>query len=145
MRLAEITPVSFRNLSPDAVAVVAGVTLVAGDNAQGKTNLLEAVAVLSGRRSFRAAAPFEMAPDGQRFAVSGVLRRSFDSERLSLSWSRTGGRRFLRGEKGATFREASALLPALQSGAIVTDVGSVKGTVVTELEPLVSRRGDRGD
>ncbi len=113
MRLAEITPVSFRNLSPDAVAVVAGVTLVAGDNAQGKTNLLEAIAVLSGRRSFRTAAPFEMAPDGQRFAVSGVLRRGFDSERLSLSWSRTGGRRFLRGEKGATFREASALLPAV--------------------------------
>ena len=113
MRLAEITPHSFRNLSQDAVAFGAGVTLVAGDNAQGKTNLLEAIAVLAGQRSFRAAAPFEMAPDGQRFAVSGLLRRGFDSERLSLSWSRTGGRRFLRGEKTATFREASALLPAV--------------------------------
>ena len=113
MRLAEITPHSFRNLSPDAVAVGAGVTLIAGDNAQGKTNLLEAIAVLSGQRSFRAAAPFEMAPDGQSFVVSGVLRRGFDSESLSLSWSKTGGRRFLRGEKGATFREASALLPAV--------------------------------
>ena len=113
MRLAEITPLSFRNLSPDAVALAAGVTLVAGDNAQGKTNLLESIAVLSGQRSFRAAAPFEMAPDGQSFAVSGVLRRGFDSERLSLSWSRAGGRRFLRGEKAATFREASALLPAV--------------------------------
>jgi DNA replication and repair protein RecF len=113
LRLAEITPHSFRNLSQDAVAVGAGVTLVTGDNAQGKTNLLEAIAVLSGQRSFRAAAPFEMAPDGQSFAVSGVLRRGFDSERLSLSWSKTGGRRFLRGEKAATFREASALLPAV--------------------------------
>ena len=113
MRLAEITPHSFRNLSPDAVAVGAGVTLVVGDNAQGKTNLLEAISLLSGQRSFRAAVPFEMAPDGQSFAVSGVLRRGFDSERLSLSWSRTGGRRFLRGDKAATFREASALLPAV--------------------------------
>lgn len=113
MRLAEITPHSFRNLSPDAVAFGSGVTLVSGDNAQGKTNLLEAVAVLSGRRSFREAAPFEMAPDGREFAVSGVLRRGFDSERLSLAWSKTGGRRFLRGEKTATFREASALLPAV--------------------------------
>jgi DNA replication and repair protein RecF len=113
LRLAEITPHSFRNLSSDAVTVGAGVTLVSGDNAQGKTNLLEAIAVLSGQRSFRTAAPFEMAPDGQSFAVSGLLRRGFDSERLSLSWSRAGGRRFLRGQKSATFREASALLPAV--------------------------------
>jgi DNA replication and repair protein RecF len=54
-----------------------------------------------------------MAPDGQTFAVSGVLRRDFDSESLSLSWSKTGGRRFLRGEKAASFREASVLLPAV--------------------------------
>jgi DNA replication and repair protein RecF len=113
LRLAEITPHSFRNLSSDAVPVGAGVTLVAGDNGQGKTNLLEAIAVLSGQRSFRAAMPVEMAPDGQGFAVSGVLRRGFDSERLSISWSRAGGRRFLHGEKSATFREASALLPAV--------------------------------
>jgi prephenate dehydrogenase len=33
------------------------------------------------------------------------------------------------------------LLPALKRGAIVTDVGSVKGAVVAELEPLVSGAG----
>ena len=33
------------------------------------------------------------------------------------------------------------LLPALKRGAIVTDVGSVKGTVVAELEPLVAGAG----
>ena len=33
------------------------------------------------------------------------------------------------------------MLPALRPGAIVTDVGSVKGTVVQELEPLVARAG----
>jgi len=33
------------------------------------------------------------------------------------------------------------MLPALKPGAIVTDVGSVKGSVVRELEPLVARRG----
>jgi prephenate dehydrogenase len=33
------------------------------------------------------------------------------------------------------------LLPALKRGAIVTDVGSVKGTVVKELEPIVARAG----
>src|SRR5258708_5022917 len=33
------------------------------------------------------------------------------------------------------------MLPALKRGAIVTDVGSVKGSVVEELEPLVKSAG----
>ena len=33
------------------------------------------------------------------------------------------------------------MLPALKHGAIVTDVGSVKGSVVRELEPLVAQAG----
>ncbi len=33
------------------------------------------------------------------------------------------------------------MLPALKPGALVTDVGSVKGTVVRELEPLVTAAG----
>ncbi len=33
------------------------------------------------------------------------------------------------------------MLPALKPGAIVTDVGSVKGSVVRDLEPIVARAG----
>src|SRR5262245_25310545 len=33
------------------------------------------------------------------------------------------------------------LLPALKQGAIVTDVGSVKGEVVAQLEPLIAEAG----
>ena len=36
---------------------------------------------------------------------------------------------------------AERFLPALKRGAIVTDVGSVKGEVVRDLEPLVARAG----
>lgn len=38
---------------------------------------------------------------------------------------------------------AEQLLPALKPGAIVTDVGSVKASVVRELEPLLARAGGR--
>jgi prephenate dehydrogenase len=38
-------------------------------------------------------------------------------------------------------RLAEQMLPALQPGAVVTDVGSVKGPVVEALEPLVARAG----
>ncbi len=34
-----------------------------------------------------------------------------------------------------------AMLPALKQGVLVSDVGSVKGSVVAELEPIVSRAG----
>src|SRR5690349_1593174 len=36
---------------------------------------------------------------------------------------------------------AEKMLPALKPGAIVTDVGSVKGSVVEELEPLIAGAG----
>lgn len=36
---------------------------------------------------------------------------------------------------------ARRMLPALKAGAVVTDVGSVKGVVVRELEPLVASAG----
>lgn len=36
---------------------------------------------------------------------------------------------------------AEQMLPALKPGAVVTDVGSVKGSVVAALEPLVARAG----
>src|SRR5206468_9339610 len=36
---------------------------------------------------------------------------------------------------------AEQMLPAIKRGAIVTDVGSVKGSVVRELEPLFARVG----
>jgi prephenate dehydrogenase len=35
----------------------------------------------------------------------------------------------------------TAMLPALKRGALITDVGSVKGSVVAELEPLVAGTG----
>lgn len=42
----------------------------------------------------------------------------------------------------AQMRElAEQCLPALRPGALVTDVGSVKGTVVAELEPLFAKAG----
>ena len=75
MRLFEITAQSFRNLSSEPVFFGAGVTLVCGENAQGKTNLLEAVAILCGQRSFRRARPAELAADGERFSVAGRLGR----------------------------------------------------------------------
>ena len=113
MQLSELSTQGFRNLSPDPVSFGAGVTLVTGENAQGKTNLLEAAALVCGQRSFRGASPAAMAKDGERFSVSATVERSAGGERVSVSWSREEGREFRRGEKTAGFRELSALAPAV--------------------------------
>jgi DNA replication and repair protein RecF len=115
LRLIEIAARSFRNLSPDPVFFGAGVTLVTGGNAQGKTNLLEAVAVLCGQRSFRRVRPQEMAGGhGEAgFSVAGTLRRGPEEEKLRVDWAPGSGRTFTRGEKAVSFREASRLAPAV--------------------------------
>ncbi len=113
MRLTEIHAHGFRNLSPDPVFFGAGTTLIAGENAQGKTNLLEAIALACGQRSFRKARLAEMACDGNRFEVEAVFSDEVRMERLTVEWSAAEGRSFSRDGKAISFREASALAPAV--------------------------------
>ncbi|HEY1435745.1 MAG TPA: AAA family ATPase [Thermoanaerobaculia bacterium] len=113
MQLFELASHGFRNLSPDPVSFGAGITLVTGENAQGKTNLLEAVAILCGQRSFRGATPAEMACGGERFAIEGTVAGRRGSERIAVSWSREDGRAFACSGKAAGFRQISQLAPAV--------------------------------
>lgn len=113
MRLTRISAHSFRNLSPDPVFFESGTTVIAGENAQGKTNLLEAVAIVCGQRSFRRARPQEMAAGEEGFRVEASIARDSGSEALAVEWSPVGGRTFTRSGKEISFREASRLAPAV--------------------------------
>ena len=53
MRVEQLTLRGFRNYTEAAVRFDEGINVISGENAQGKTNLLEAVYLLSGGRSFR--------------------------------------------------------------------------------------------
>lgn len=88
-------------------------TLLVGENAQGKTNLLEAVALLCGQRSFRRATAREMAGSESGFSIRGVLRQGFEATGLTMAWSPHGGRTFEREGSAVGFREASRLVPAV--------------------------------
>ena len=64
----------FRNYAEETVEFDPGVNLIVGDNAQGKTNLLEAVSFLGSGRSFRAQKTGELIRFGADFAeLSGKL------------------------------------------------------------------------
>ena len=68
MRLDALTLYDFRNYAHLEAQFVPRVNLILGENAQGKTNLLEAVAYLSTGRSFRTARPQELVRFGADFA-----------------------------------------------------------------------------
>ena len=85
MNLIDIQLRDFRNYRELLLSFDPGVNLLVGDNAQGKTNLLEAVAYLGSGRAFRTQKTAELVRLGADFAdISGNV---FSQERQqSLRW-----------------------------------------------------------
>ncbi len=69
MRLDRLTVTDFRNLAAVTLEPDERLTVLCGPNGQGKTNLLEAVWLLTGGKSFRAAKDAELIRRGAGFAV----------------------------------------------------------------------------
>ena len=79
MNLQELSLRSFRNYGEVRLEFDPGVNLIVGDNAQGKTNLLEAISYLGSGKSFRAQKTSEMVRFGDDFAeIQGTV---FSQER----------------------------------------------------------------
>ena len=72
MRVKELSFEGFRNLHPGRWQPDGGVNILYGDNAQGKTNLLEACWLFTGGRSFRGAKDAEMVQFGADAARLGL-------------------------------------------------------------------------
>ena len=68
MNLQQLKLRSFRNYKEVSIDFAPGVNLIVGDNAQGKTNLLEAISYLGSGKSFRAQRTSEMIRFGAEFA-----------------------------------------------------------------------------
>ena len=92
MNLQELNLRSFRNYEEVHLDFEPGVNLIVGDNAQGKTNLLEAIAYLGSGKSFRAQKTGEMIRFGADFAeISGQV---YAEERMqTLRWLLFAGSR----------------------------------------------------
>lgn len=68
MRLTRLKTENFRNLAAVDVTPAPGVNVIYGENAQGKTNLIEAIYLLTGQKSFRAAKESDYLRFGQEVA-----------------------------------------------------------------------------
>ena len=113
MRLDRLALENFRNYRNLQAEFDAGVNLLVGNNAQGKTNLLESIAFLGSGRAFRTQKTGELVQFGQDFAqLQGTV---FSQQReQSLKWVLFAGARprqlYRNGVKQKTAGEISGVL-----------------------------------
>ena len=86
MHVIRLALTDFRSYADALIEPGPGFVLLYGDNGAGKTNLLEAVSLLSPGRGIRGAALSEMARQGGKggFAVAASLSRSTEGEGITI-------------------------------------------------------------
>jgi DNA replication and repair protein RecF len=98
----------FRNYDRISVSFDSGINVIAGDNAQGKTNLLEAIYYLTAGRSFRARSDRELIRFDRDFASVGAVIDSGSRIQEIEAQLRHGRRRQLSAN-GVRLKTASEL------------------------------------
>ena len=117
---------NFRLLEPQRVEFSPGVNVITGENAQGKTTLLEAVYLLTGVRSFRAGADRELIAFGEgRAVLNGGFRSGGRDQRIELVFAAGRSRQMkLNGVRSGSNDLRGALKTILFSP---DDLGLVRG------------------
>ena len=115
MHLCELELRGFRNYSQEIFQFDPGVNLIVGANAQGKTNLLEAIAYLGSGRSFRTQKNGEMVGFSQDFGE--ITGKVFSQGRpQDVRWLLFPGRPrqlFRNGARKKSAGELNGLLPTV--------------------------------
>jgi DNA replication and repair protein RecF len=136
----------FRNYQEQEVEFTAPKTILVGNNAQGKSNLLEAVELLATLRSHRIARDRDFIQDGEAFAVlHASLHRQIGISDLTLTLRRNGRRSVaLNGETLRRQMDFLGVLNAVQFSSLDLDLvrGGPDGrrnwldTLLVQLEPV---------
>jgi len=108
MHVEQLEARGFRNLAPLALELTSRPVALVGGNAQGKTNVLEALGLCTTGRSFRAAAPYEMLRHGEEAAQLRARLVRHDV-RHDIEVTLTPKHRLVRVD-GRALRQTSALL-----------------------------------
>lgn len=84
---------SFRNYVDRQIEFTAKKTILVGNNAQGKSNLLEAVELLASLKSHRATRDRELVLDSAKAGqVEATVERTYGTSELSMVFRKQGGR-----------------------------------------------------
>ena len=113
MLLKSLTLFCFRNYQKLSFSP-AQRTLVVGDNGRGKTNLLEALVLLTQGRSFRACLPETLIQTSQ--PTAHIVAQTTEEKALSLKLERAGKRSFFIDNRPARKSDIACALPTLFFG-----------------------------
>ena len=116
MRLLELNLRDFRNYETLDLSFEPGVNLIVGNNAQGKTNLLEAISYVGSGKSFRAQKTSEMVRFGADFADidAKVFAQNREQELRYVLFSGSRPRQIWRnGAKKKSAGELTGVLPSV--------------------------------
>src|SRR5256886_10051026 len=126
VHLAHLRLRDFRNYARLDIDFTPGFHLLLGDNAQGKTNLLEAIYLLATLRSFRGVGGALMIRDGQKGYFVGASVLGQGHHEIKMYWSASERKLSL---DGRPVRKLTDYLGALRVVVFCTeDLQLVKGT-----------------
>ncbi|MDZ8029970.1 MAG: DNA replication/repair protein RecF [Nostoc sp. DedQUE08] len=136
----------FRNYQDQKVEFTAAKTILVGNNAQGKSNLLEAVELLATLRSHRITRDRDLVQEGEAIAqINATLERQTGVSDLTLTLRRNGRRSVaLNGESIRRQMDFLGVLNAVQFSSLDLDLvrGGPEGrrnwldTLLIQLEPV---------
>jgi DNA replication and repair protein RecF len=116
----------FRNYARMDAEFASGFHLLVGDNAQGKTNVLEAIYLLATLRSFRGAASQQMVRHGQKGYFVGAKVQGHGANEIKMYWSSRERQLSLNGQP---VKRLSEYLGTLRTVVFCTeDLQIIKGT-----------------
>lgn len=126
MRLAALRLRDFRNYARLDTPLGPGFHLLLGDNAQGKTNILEAIYLLATLRSFRGVGGAQMIRHGQKGWFVGATAIASTTHEIKFYWSPAQRQLTLDGQP---VRRITDYLGTLRAVVFCSeDLGLVKGT-----------------
>lgn len=106
MYVSQVRVFNFRNLADQSVELSRGPVYITGLNGNGKTNLIEAIYLLSGSRSFRTNLSTELSRWGQSAcSVFGVVTSALGTEELGISLTPGSREAFVNGERVSSISE----------------------------------------
>jgi len=126
MRIISLSLRNFRNYRSADLDLNKGLNIFVGDNAQGKTNLLEAIYVLSLSKSYRTSREAELIRHGADAAIIRAQVEKLAAVDLTVQVSHTEKKRLLVNQKSTT---ANSFMGRLNTVLFIPDsLQLVKGS-----------------